>query len=239
MGRKPVLEALDSDKAVEKVFIQFGTHGPSISNIYTAAKRRGIPVQQAPSERIAEMTGDMETQGVVAVVSPTTYLELDDLLAQLPTTEPAFLLLLDEIEDPHNLGALVRSALCFGVQGTVIPKHHAATVNATVMKTSAGAALSMPIARVGNLVQAINELKEKGIRVIGTDGEGTTLVDDADFTGPVALVIGNEGKGLRRLVRENCDVVVKIPMVGSFDSWQASVAGAVVMYAASRKRKTV
>lgn len=236
VGRKPVLEALDSDRAVEKVYIQFGTQGPSISSIYNAAKRRGIPIQQAARERIEELTGGVECQGVVAMVSATTYLELDDLLAQIPQTEPAFILLLDEIEDPHNLGALVRSALCFGIRGTVITKHHSATVNTTVMKTSAGAALSMPIARVGNLVQAINELKEKGIRVIGTDAEGTTLVGEADYSGPIALVIGNEGKGLRRLVKENCDVVVKIPMTGTFDSLNASVAGAVVMYEAARGR---
>lgn len=235
VGRNPILEALDSGRAVEKVFVQFGLRGPAVNSIFKAAKRRGIPIQQAPREKI-EQLGGPDTQGVVAVVSATTYLELEELLEQLPKETTPFLLLLDEIEDPHNLGALVRSALCFGVHGTVIPKHHAATVNATTVKTSAGAALSMPIARVANLVQSITTLKERGYRVIGADAAGDVVLAEADFSGPVAVVIGNEGKGLRRLVREHCDVLVKIPMVGSFDSLNASVAGAIVMYEGARRR---
>jgi 23S rRNA (guanosine2251-2'-O)-methyltransferase len=235
VGRNPILEALDSGRAVEKVFIQFGLRGPALNSIFKAAKRRGIPIQQAPREKI-EQLGGPDTQGVVALVSATAYLELEELLEQLPKETTPFLLLLDEIEDPHNLGALVRSALCFGIHGTIIPKHHAATVNATTVKTSAGAALSMPIARVANLVQSITQLKEQGYRIIGTDAAGDVVLADADFSGPVALVIGNEGKGLRRLVREHCDVLVKIPMVGSFDSLNASVAGAIVMYEGARRR---
>ncbi|OGU28824.1 MAG: 23S rRNA (guanosine(2251)-2'-O)-methyltransferase RlmB [Ignavibacteria bacterium GWA2_55_11] len=236
VGRKPVLEALESGQAIEKVFVQFGTHGQAIDSIFKLAKQRGIPIRQTPKERFRELGGGAETQGVVAVASSVDYLELDQLLDSVPEGQQPFFLLFDEIEDPHNLGALIRSALCFGVHGVVLLKHHSATVNATVIKTSAGAALSMPVARVTNLVNAIKELKENGIRVVGTDAAAQATLGVADLSGPIAIVVGNEGRGIRRLVKENCDLLVRIPMGGSFDSLNASVAGALVLYEAARAR---
>lgn len=236
-GRKPVLEALESGKPLEKIFIQFGTHGPAMTAIYTLAKQKGVIVRQTPKGRFAELAPGVETQGVVAIASAVETLELEDVLERIPKGEPPFLLVLDEIEDPHNLGALIRSALCFGLHGVVIPRHHAATVNATVVKTSAGAALTLPIARVTNIAETVKELKERNIWVVGADAAAEKAMDEVQLTGPVALVVGNEGRGLRRLVKENCDQLIKIPMAGSFDSLNASVAGAVIMYAVSRQRK--
>lgn len=236
VGRKPVLEALEQGKSLEKIFVLFGIHGAAVSSIYTLAKQRGVPVRQTPKGRFHELSGGAETQGVVAIASAVPILELEDLLVKLPDAQPPFLLLLDEIEDPHNLGALIRSALCFGVHGVILPRHHAATVNSTVIKTSAGAVLTLPVARVANLVEAIRQIKDRNIWVVGADGKAEKGLDEVILSGPLALVVGNEGRGLRRLVKETCDQLVRIPMAGSFDSLNASVAGAILMYAVSRQR---
>jgi len=173
---------------------------------------------------------------VAGVIGEIRYQELDDLMDLSRQYPNAVLLILDEIEDPHNLGALIRSALSFGLLGVIIPKHHAATVNQTVIKTSAGAALSLPIARVANIAQTIESLRENDVMVIGTDGEAEKTIEEIPASGRLALVIGNEGKGIRRLVKQKCDQLVRIPMKGGFESLNASVAGAIVMYETMRRR---
>jgi len=235
-GRKPLLEALESGRAIEKIFVLHGTKGQVIDSIFRLAKNRGIPVRQTSKDRFQKLTKGHEAQGVAGIIGQVVYTELDDLVDLSLQADDAVLLVLDEIEDPHNLGALLRSALSFGVMGVIIPKHHAATVNQTVIKTSAGAALSIPITRIANIAQAVVTLQERGFVVVGMDAEASKTIGDIPTTGPVALVVGNEGKGIRRLVKHRCDVLVRIPMTGTFESLNASVAGAVVMYDVTRRR---
>ncbi len=181
---------------------------------------------------------DTTSQGVVAVVGTKRYVEVDDILdAARKRGEPPFLLVLDEIEDPHNLGALIRTAECAGVHGVIIPKHHAAEVTTTVAKTSAGASEYLPVAKVVNVANTLDELKQKGFWIIGADSGAERLYTEVDYAGSIAVVIGNEGKGIRPLVKEKCDFLVKIPLFGSIESLNASVAGALILYEGVRKRK--
>ena len=236
-GRQPVLEAIKSGNAIEKIVLQYGTRGGVIDRIRSDARQHSIPVVELDRRRFQELAGDSNTQGVCAVISSTSYVEIADLLETAKQSgEPPLLLLLDGIEDPQNLGALMRTAECAGVHGVVLPKHHSAGVTETVTKTSAGASMHLPAARVTNLVQAMEELKEAGVWIIGTDSTADRPFTDVDYKGPVALVVGNEGKGMRRLVREQCDFLVQIPLHGRIESLNASVAGALVMFEAARQR---
>ena len=236
-GRKPVIEALNAGTPVEKIYILRGTHGEPIDTIKRLARQRNILCSEADKHVIEKFSRDTNSQGVVAIVGTKEYIDVDDILSIATTkNEKAFILLFDEIEDPHNLGALIRTAVCLGAHGGIIPKHNAAPVNETVAKTSAGASAHFPIAKVTNIAATIEELKEKGIWIVGTDADAQRSFTDVDYSMPVALVIGNEGKGIRRLVKEKCDFLVKIPMTGSFDSLNASVAGALIMYEVFRKR---
>jgi 23S rRNA (guanosine2251-2'-O)-methyltransferase len=236
-GRKPVIEALNAGTAVERIYILRGTHGEPIDTIKRLARQKNILCSEADKHVIEKFSRDTNSQGVVAIVGTKEYIDVDDILSIATTkNEKAFILLFDEIEDPHNLGALIRTAVCLGAHGGIIPKHNAAPVNETVAKTSAGASAHFPIAKVTNIAATIEELKEKGIWIVGTDADAQRSFTDVDYSMPVALVIGNEGKGIRRLVKEKCDFLVKIPMTGSFDSLNASVAGALIMYEVFRKR---
>ena len=236
-GRKPVIEALNAGTPVEKIYILRGTHGEPIDTIKRLARQKNILCSETDKHVIEKFSRDTNSQGVVAIVGTKEYTDVDEILSIATTkNEKAFILLFDEIEDPHNLGALIRSAVCLGAHGGIIPKHNAAPVNETVAKTSAGASAHFPIAKVTNIAATIEELKEKGIWIVGTDADAQRSFTDLDYSMPVALVIGNEGKGIRRLVKEKCDFLVKIPMTGSFDSLNASVAGALIMYEVFRKR---
>jgi 23S rRNA (guanosine2251-2'-O)-methyltransferase len=236
-GRQPVMEALRSGKPIEKVVVLFGVKGSAIERIKTAAKQAQVPVVEVGKHRFRELVNDTTTQGVVAVVGTKRYVEVTDILdLAKERNEMPFLLILDEIEDPHNLGALIRTAECAGAHGVIIPKHHAASVNQTVVKTSAGASEHMLVAKVTNVVQCMEELKSKGVWIAGTEASGGKSMYDTDFALPVALVIGNEGAGVRRLVKEKCDFLVKIPLYGKIGSLNASVSGALVMYEVVRKR---
>ena len=240
LGKQPVLEALKSDTPIEKIFLLHRTHSAIEEKIRFQAKRKGVPVVEASVERLRELTTDEHSQGIVALVSAKSYVELEDLLgAAQKKGEPPLVLILDEIEDPQNLGALIRSAECAGVHGVIIPKHHSATINETVAKTSAGASAHVPIARVTNIAQTIDDLKSHGVWIIGADMAGDRLYYDADYRGPTAVVVGNEGKGIRRLVKEKCDFLVKIPMYGKIESLNASVSGALLMFEAARMRHGV
>jgi len=237
-GRNPVIEALRAGTIIEKVVILAGVKGNAIEKIKTMAKRNRVPFTEVGKQRFRELVSDTTTQGVVAIVGTKEYVEIEDILAiAKERNEPPFILLLDEIEDPQNLGALIRTAECVGVHGAVIPKHHAASVNQTVAKTSAGASEYLAVAKVTNIVSAMEELKQKGLWIVGTDLGGDKFYTDVDYTTPVAVVIGNEGKGMRQLVREKCDFLVKIPLYGKVESLNASVAGALVMYEVVRVRQ--
>jgi 23S rRNA (guanosine2251-2'-O)-methyltransferase len=237
-GRKPVLEALRSSKrAITRIYLLQGSRDGVLNQIEAHAKAKGIPISLETRHRMDTMAGNDKHQGAIAVADDYKYADLQDLLDRAKDrNEPAFVVLLDEIEDPHNLGAILRSADAAGAHGAVIPKNRAAEVNATVIKASAGAAEHLPTVKVTNLNDAIKKLKEAQVWVVGTDGEATRDFYDYDYRQPVALVIGNEGKGLRRLVRENCDELVRIPMAGKVSSLNASVAAALVMFEVVRQR---
>jgi 23S rRNA (guanosine2251-2'-O)-methyltransferase len=239
VGRHPVIEALRSGILIEKILISKTTHGEALHTIRQLARERNILCTDVQAEKLSKYTDSQTTQGIVAVVGEKAYCEVDDILAIAESKmEKPFILIFDEIEDPHNLGALIRSAVCTGAHGGIIPKHNAASVNETVAKTSAGASAHFPIAKVTNIAQTIDELKELGVWIVGTDIAAKQTFMQVDYAMPVAIVVGNEGRGMRRLVKEKCDFLVSIPMKGSMDSFNASVAGALMMYEVLRKRPT-
>lgn len=237
-GRQPVMEALKSGTRIEKIVLLVGIQGEVIRELRDLAARRHVPVVQANKQQFRELAPDQTTQGVVAVISPRNFVALERIL-EIPGRrgEPGFLLILDEIEDPHNLGALVRTAECAGVHGVILSKHHSASVTSTVVKTSAGATEYVGMAEVTNIAATLEELKKAGYWIVGLDGKSDRLFTEVDYTTPVALVIGNEGKGIRRLVRERCDYLVRIPLYGNIESLNASVAGALAMYEVARRRR--
>ena len=236
-GRQPLLEALKSRQPIDQILILHGTAGAQIQQIKQLAREQRIAVKEADKERFREVSGDTVTQGVLALVNDYRYAEIEDILALAQRqNEPPFLLVLDEIEDPHNLGALVRTAECAGVHGVIIPKHHVASVNQTVIKTSAGATSHMPIARVTNIAQTLDELKKANIWIVGTDMQAEKKYFEYDYRGAVAVVIGSESSGMRRPVKEKCDFLVSIPMHGKIASLNASVAGGLVLFEAAKLR---
>ncbi len=237
-GKHSVIEALKSGRTINKIWIAENAQKHLTQPIIIEAKKLGIVIQQVDKRKLDQLAPGMQHQGVVAQVAPYAYAEVEDiLLAAEDKGEPPFILLLDEIEDPHNLGSILRTADCTGVHGVIVPKRRSAQVTATVSKTSAGAAEYVPVARVTNLGQTIDALKEKGIWVVGTDVSAAAGIYETNvFDGPVAIVIGNEGKGMGRLIREKCDVLIKLPMNGQINSLNASVAAGVVMYEVLRRR---
>lgn len=241
IGRHTVVEALRAESPLEKIIILYGTHGAPIENIRRLARSRGVSCVEADKRKFRELIGEVKfsaAQGVVALVGTKHYVEVDDLLkVGAERGEPAFLLVLDEIEDPQNLGALIRTAECAGVHGVIIPRHHAATVTAAVGKASAGASEYVPVAKVTNLASCLDELKERGLWIVGTDASAEKYYTEIDYAAPLAIVVGSEGKGMRKLVKEKCDFLVKIPLYGKVESLNASVAGALVVYEVVRRRK--
>lgn len=237
-GRNSVMEALKSGRSINKIFIAKGQRQGSVNEIIALAKTRGIICQEVEERKLAELAKGIRHQGVAASIAPVPYAEVEDLLARAEAAaEAPFLILLDELEDPHNLGAILRTADAAGAHGVLIPKRRSCPLSATVAKTSAGAVEYVPVARVGNVVQAIKDLKKRGFWVIGADMDGENPYYEADFQGPLLLVVGGEGKGIGRLTKENCDFVVKIPMRGKINSLNASVAGSILMFEAMRQRE--
>lgn len=238
-GKNPVIEALKASRPIKKVWIAEGVKPGSVADITQKAQARGIAVQRVRRHKLDQMTGGMAHQGVVAHVAAPRYRELPEVLARIQLLkEVPFLLVLDGIEDPHNLGSILRTADAAGVHGVIIPKRRAVGLTATVAKTSAGAAEHVPVVRVTNLVRTLQELKKNGYWVTGAEAGGDQLYTDIDFTVPTALVIGSEGRGVRRLVRENCDYLVHLPMKGAINSLNASVAAALLMYEVLRQRES-
>lgn len=237
VGRNAVTEALKSGRGINKLWIASGDREGSVSEIAALAKERGIVVQYVERAKIESLAGGHRHQGVLAYVAPVPYAELDDILkAAEEKGEAPFLVLLDELEDPHNLGALLRTADATGVHGILIPKRRSVSLNATVAKTSAGAVEYVPVARIGNIAQTLKKLKEKGFWVAGADMDGEKAYYEADLTGPLVLVVGSEGRGMSRLTKEACDFIVSMPMVGRINSLNASVAGSILMYESMRQR---
>lgn len=237
VGRNAVTEALKSGRGINKLWIASGDREGSVAEIAALAKERGIVVQYVERAKIESLAGGHRHQGVLAYVAPVPYAELDDILkAAEEKGEAPFLVLLDELEDPHNLGALLRTADATGVHGILIPKRRSVSLNATVAKTSAGAVEYVPVARIGNIAQTLKKLKEKGFWVAGADMDGEKAYYEADLTGPLVLVIGSEGRGMSRLTKDACDFIVSMPMVGRINSLNASVAGSILMYESMRQR---
>ncbi len=236
-GRNPVFEAIVSDLPIEKIFISDTAHGSQISKIINEAKKRGIIFKSISAQRLDELAKTPSNQGVVAIVSEVKYAKLDDIFAKAEEKgEKPFILICDEITDPHNLGAIIRTANAVGAHGVIIPKNRAVGVNAVVFKTSAGAAAHTLIAKVGNLGQTIEELKKRGVWITGADMSGKVMYEE-DLKGAIAVVVGSEGKGISKKLKENCDFLISIPMLGEINSLNASVAASVIMYEILRQRK--
>ena len=236
-GRNAVLEALRAGRALDKVYIARGETDKALAHIAGLARERGVSVSDCDRRKLDAMSVTKAHQGVIAVCAVREYASLDDILALAESRgEAPFVVVCDEISDPHNLGAIIRSAECAGAHGVVIPKRRSAGLTAVVGKTSAGAAEHLPVARVANISAALQELKDRGLWVYGAAAEGSSPMWETDLTGPLALVIGSEGEGLGRLVRERCDFLVSIPLRGKVGSLNASTAAAVLMYEVLRQK---
>lgn len=237
IGRNAVIEAIRSGRGINKLLIADGDKEGSVKEVISLAKEQGIVIQFVERSKIEGIAGGLRHQGVLAYVAPVAYSDLETILQAAETKgEAPFLLLLDELEDPHNLGALLRTADATGVHGVLIPKRRSVPLTATVAKTSAGAIEYVPVARIGNIAQTLRKLKAKGFWVAGADMDGSQNYYEADLTGPLVLVVGSEGHGMSRLTKEQCDFIVKMPMVGKINSLNASVAGSILMYESMRQR---
>lgn len=236
-GRNSVLELLESGKDINKIFVTRGERHGSINKILAIAKERKIIVVEKDKRQMEEMAQEENYQGVIAIVPPFEYSEIDDILNTAKERgEDPFVLILDGIEDPHNLGSIIRTAETAWVHGIIIPKRRAASVNSTVNKTSAGAVEYMKIARVTNITDAIEELKNAGLWICGTAVDTDKYYYNQDLTGPLGIVIGNEGKGISEKVKKNCDFLVKIPMKGNIESLNAAVSTGIVVYESVKQR---
>jgi len=236
-GRNALTEALRSGRTIDKVFIASGETDRALQRLAADAKEAGAVVVPVDRRKLDAMSTTHAHQGVIALAAAREYFSIDDLLEEAAQRgENALLVICDELSDPHNLGAIIRSAECAGAHGVIIPKRRSVGLTATVAKASAGAVEYMKVARVTNINAAIEELKEKGVWIFGTAAEGSIPMYQADLTGPAAIVIGSEGEGMSRLVQKNCDVTVNIPMKGRITSLNASAAASILLYEAVRQR---
>ena len=236
-GRNAVIEALRAGTPIDKIFLARGETDAALAHIAASARDRGVVVVECDRRKLDFMSRTHAHQGVIALAAAREYATLDDLLENAAGKgEAPLLVICDELTDPHNLGAILRSAECVGAHGVIIPKRRSVGLTATVAKASAGAVEYMPVARVTNINAAIADLKEKGVWIFGTAAEGSIPMYQADLTIPAAIVIGNEGSGMSPLVRKNCDVTVHIPMKGNISSLNASCAASVLLYEALRQR---
>lgn len=233
-GRNPVIEAIKSGMSIDTVYVS--GHGGILGKINSMAKDAGAVVKVVNNQKLDQLSGGRAHQGVAAAASCAEYASLEDILAvsEKKGTNP-FIIICDEIEDPHNLGAIIRTAEAAGADGIIIPKRRSASLNATVFKTSAGAASWLPVARVSNLAAAVDELKRRGVWIYGTDASGESY-ESTDLKGSIALVIGSEGFGMGRLIKEKCDFLLRLPVNGKITSLNASVAAGIFMYEAVRQR---
>ena len=235
-GRNAVIEALRAGTAIDKIYLAKGETDKTLGHIASRAREAGVVVVEADRRKLDAMSRTHSHQGVIALAAVREYVSVQSILdAAAAKGEPPLLVVCDEISDPHNLGAILRTAECAGAHGVIIPKRRSASLNATVFKTSAGAAAWLKVARVANLVDTIKRLKEAGVWVYGMEADGTPIAQ-ADLSGAVALVVGSEGFGLGRLVRENCDMTLSLPMFGKVNSLNASVSAGIIMYEVVKHR---
>lgn len=237
-GKNPILEALAAGQTIHKIFMAGDATHPSDRKIMQMARARGIPVRTADRRKLTALAGHPETQGVVALLAERSYQELADIFqrAKLRNESP-LIALLDEIQDPHNFGAIIRSAEGFGLHGIITTKDHAVGLTDIVAKTSAGAVAHLPVVRITNLVQTMNELRQQNIWLVGAAQEASLSMFEADLNRPLGIVVGSEGKGIRRLVKATCDFLIRIPMFGQVNSLNASVAAALIFCEARRQRE--
>ena len=234
-GRNAVWEALHSERQLDKLLVAQGAQG--VGHIISAARAAGVPVQECDRRKLDKMSVTGSHQGVIALAAVREYVTVESILQTAADRgEAPLLVICDEISDPHNLGAILRTAECAGAHGVIIPKRRSAGLTAIVAKTSAGAVSYMPVARVANIPSLLKDLKKQGVWVFGTAADGNTTLYNADLKGPAAIVIGSEGDGMTRLVAENCDFLVSIPMKGQISSLNASAAAAILLYEAVRQR---
>ncbi|NTW05309.1 MAG: 23S rRNA (guanosine(2251)-2'-O)-methyltransferase RlmB [Peptococcaceae bacterium] len=234
VGINPITEALKGERPIDKILLSQEERGGRLGEIVGMAKEKGIPLIRVNKSKLDSITGDARHQGVMAYVAAHEYSSLEDILSN--GGENPLLLLLDEINDPHNLGAILRTAEAAGVDGVVIPKRRSVTLTPTVARISAGAIEHVPVARIVNMSQTIDFLKEQGLWIVGADANGSKNIWESNLDGPLAIVIGGEDKGLGRLISEKCDFLVSLPMMGKINSLNASVAAALIMYEARRQR---
>ena len=236
-GRNAVIEALRTEASIDKIFIQKGEVDKTLGHIASKARAAGIVVVEADRRKLDGMSRTHAHQGVIALAAVREYVSVDDILADAAAkNEPPLIVVCDEISDPHNLGAIIRTAYCAGAHGVVIPKRRSAGLTSVVAKTSAGAVSHMKVARVPNIPSLLKDLKKQGVWVFGTAVNGTTGLYDADLKGAAAIIIGSEGDGMTRLAAENCDFLVSIPMKGDLNSLNASASAAILLYEAVRQR---
>lgn len=237
-GRNPVAEALKGDFPIEKVYVQKGATGGTIQHIYRLARARQLPVVQATHAKLNQLADTSKHQGVVAIVSPISFVSLEELLTSFQKQPGAkTLLILDRIQDPHNLGAIIRSAEVLGAQGIILPLRDSAPITETVVKASAGAIFHIPLCKVTNLVQVVRRLKKEGFWIYATSSHAEKNLWEVEFSEQVAIVVGSEGRGVRPLLLKESDEVVRIPQIGVTESLNASVAASLVMYERFRKMK--
>jgi 23S rRNA (guanosine2251-2'-O)-methyltransferase len=237
-GRKPVLEAINSGEEIEQVYILYGQQGNIINTIRVAAKKRGIKCNQVPFEKFRTIIKNQKAQGVAAVKSVYKFYSLEEIISKAKSVVNPLILILDSIQDTHNVGAILRTAECSGVNGVLVTKHNSAPINATVVKTSAGATEHIKIAQVNNLSNAIDQLKENGLWIIGSSLENSKPYTEVDYNTPIAIIVGNEEKGIRKLTADKCDHLVKIPMSGKLQSLNVSVATGILLFEILRQRKS-
>ncbi|WP_371376731.1 23S rRNA (guanosine(2251)-2'-O)-methyltransferase RlmB [Sporomusa aerivorans] len=236
-GRNSVLEALKAGRSLNKILIAKGERQGSIRDIIGQAREQGLVIQEVDAAKLDQMAAGVRHQGVIAMAAPVAYVEIEDILsAAYNKGEPPFLVLLDELADPHNVGAILRTADATGVHGVLIPKRRSCPLTQTVAKTSAGAIEHVPVARIGNISQTLKSLKKQGLWVVGADMDGDKNYYEADLSGPIVVVVGSEGQGMGRLTKEACDFVVRIPMKGKITSLNASVACSLLLYEALKQR---
>lgn len=240
IGRNPVLEALRAQREMNKIWVSEGARGAQMNELIDLAKRSGILIQFVPKKRLDRLAETTNHQGVVASVAAYEYATIDDIFQKAEAVnEQPFFLLLDEIEDPHNLGSILRTADSTGVHGVIIPKRRSVGLTATVAKASTGAIEHVPVVRVNNIAQTMDELKQRGLWFVGAHMNGKQDFREADYDMPIGLVIGSEGKGIGRLIQQKCDFLVRLPMKGKVTSLNASVAAAILMYEVLRKRSPI
>lgn len=236
-GRNPVMEAIKSGRPINKILIAKGTKEGSIKKLISMAKDSGIVMQTVDRNKLNGVSTSDNHQGVIAYVSPHEYKDLDELLFELNQKEEnPFFIICDEINDPHNLGSIIRTANAVGANGVIIPKRRASGITPVVVKTSAGATEYVPVCKVTNIARTMDKLKDNGIWIVGTDMDGDRAFYESDLKGKLAIVVGNEGSGMSRIVKEACDFVVNIPMVGEVSSLNASVAASILMYESLRQK---